>query len=341
MIARNVLKSQIEPFELSWQQLLAQGISNPQELLAAVAIDPRLFLKNGALAQQQFPTRVPHGFVRRMRRGDINDPLLRQVLPVAEEMMPFPLFTLDPLQEKAVNPVPGLLHKYQGRVLLTLTGGCAIHCRYCFRRHFPYQANNPGRRGWQEVIAYIQNDPSITEVIYSGGDPLLLTDDYLTELTTAIASIPHVTTLRIHTRIPIVLPERLDASFLRFCENIPLHKVMVVHCNHPQEIDASVKQALSPLRALGITLLNQTVLLKGINDAHDTLVALSHALFDAGILPYYLHLLDKVQGAAHFDVPEQTAKQLMMEMMVRLPGYLVPKLVKEIGGAASKIAVFS
>lgn len=318
-----------------WQVQLKNSVTRLDELLALVDLSADQVPVNLSTSQP-FPLRVPRGFVQRMRRGDPFDPLLLQVLPLEDEEALVPDYQLDPLQERAYNPLPGLIHKYPGRVLLTVTGGCAIHCRYCFRRHFPYAENNPGQRGWQPVLDYVSADPSIHEVILSGGDPLLVKDSVLAQLAQRISTLSHVTTLRLHSRLPIVLPDRISTEFIHWVSQLPLRVVMVIHCNHPNEIDSAVGIAIAKMHQVNITVLNQAVLLKGINDTAETLSALSEKLFEKGVLPYYLHLLDKVQGAAHFAVAEAQAKQLLREVADRLPGYLVPKLVKEIPGRKAK-----
>ena len=271
-----------------------------------------------------------------MQSGNPLDPLLLQVLAVKEEVESVPGFVTDPVGEAKMNPLPGLIHKYEGRVLLTLTTACAINCRYCFRRHFPYQNNNPGRSGWQPVLDYIRQDSSIHEVILSGGDPLLAADAILGELIAQLDAIPQLTTLRFHTRIPVVLPERINTALLDLLSTTRLQKVIVLHSNHAQELDNNVAQACVALKQVSCHLLNQSVLLKGINNNVATLVALSERLFACGVLPYYLHLLDKVAGAAHFDLPEESALTLYRELQGRLPGYLLPRLAREVAGKASK-----
>lgn len=318
---------------MTWQKILAQGFSSAAELLDYLNL-PMLMGSNQA--ERQFKTRVPRGFAARMQKGNSNDPLLLQVLAVKEELLEAEGYVADPLEEKAANPIPGLIHKYHGRVLLTLTGICAINCRYCFRRHFSYEDNNPGRAGWQKALDYISNDPAINEVILSGGDPLLVSDAVLAGLMTQLADISHVRTLRIHSRIPVVLPERINASLLDLLAGSPLRKVMVLHCNHPQEIDQQVKDACFALREAGCSLLNQSVLLKGINDCPQTLADLSEKLFDCGVLPYYLHVLDKVAGAAHFDTGLSEARQIYQQLQERVPGYLLPRLACEQPGKGSK-----
>jgi len=317
-----------------WQTLLAQAVSSTDELLGILQIDPAQ-LKTRPL-DNKFPLRVPRGFVQRMRKGDSRDPLLLQVLPVQQEVQTAAGFVPDPLDELDNMPAPGLLHKYQGRALLTATGACAIHCRYCFRRHFPYTDANPLADQWQQSVDYVAQHSDITELILSGGDPLTLTDARLHSLTDQLAEIGHLRTLRIHSRLPVVLPERIDAGLLSWLETRQLKVVMVIHCNHPNEIDADVGAAMQRLRQAGVTLLNQSVLLRDINDDVATLVRLSEQLFSVDVLPYYLHQLDKVQGAAHFEVDETIARQLIDGVSAALPGYLVPRLVQEVPGMPGK-----
>ncbi len=319
-----------------WQKKLAEGFGSAKELLQFLQLPISLANQN---AQMQFKTRVPLGYARRMRQNDPSDPLLLQVLAVAEELEVTEGFVADPLVESATNLLPGLIHKYHGRVLLTITGACAINCRYCFRRHFPYQENNPGRKGWQDALDYIRLDSNIHEVILSGGDPLLAKDGMLLELFNHLADIPHLQTLRIHTRIPVVLPERINASFIATLATCRLHKVIVLHVNHPQEIDSDVAKACRLLRDMGCHLLNQSVLLAGVNDDPDVLKALSERLFQIGVLPYYLHLLDKVQGAAHFQVSMNDALMLFRHLQSLLPGYLVPRLAREDAGQKNKTLI--
>lgn len=322
----------------AWQAELARAITEPAELLAAVGLGPE-WLPAARAAARLFPLRVPRGFVARMRHGDPHDPLLRQVLPLAEECLTAEGFSADPVGDLAAMAAPGVLHKYQGRVLLTVTGACAVHCRYCFRRHFPYADANPGVDQWRAALEYIAGDDTIVEVILSGGDPLALSDRRLAELVCQLETIPHLRRLRLHTRLPVVLPERVNDELLGWLGGTKFKFVVVVHVNHANEIDATVREAFAALKAGGAELLNQSVLLRGVNDSSDTLAALSEKLFDAGVLPYYLHLLDRVQGAAHFDVDEIAARRLIAGLSERLPGYLVPRLVREIPGAPGKVAV--
>ena len=318
----------------AWQALLQASVKSTDELLRRLEIDPATL--NIRPLANDFPLRVPPGFVDRMVRGDSNDPLLRQVLPVMEESLESPGYGCDPLDEHARMVTHGLLHKYHGRALLTLTGACAINCRYCFRRHFPYSDANPVSDNRARALAYLRQHPDITEIILSGGDPLMLPDTRLRPLAMQLAEIPQLQTLRIHTRLPIVLPERIDAALLSWIRDVPMQVVMVVHCNHPNEIDAAVQQAMQQLAQAGVTLLNQSVLLRDINDNAATLIRLSKALFAAGVLPYYLHQLDRVLGAAHFEVDAEKACSLAREISAALPGYLVPRLVRELPGRPGK-----
>ena len=319
----------------AWQTQLMNGIDDIPTLLQLLGLDN---LPNG-LTDSEFPLKVPLSYIRRMKLKDPQDPLLLQILPQTQELQKVAGFERDPLHEEQYNPLPGLIHKYQGRVLLTLTGVCSVNCRYCFRRHFPYQENNPGKLGWDKVLGYLRDDISVEEVILSGGDPLMLPDRYLQNFIQQLEAIPHLKRLRIHSRLPIVLPERMTPDLLQALSNNRFERVLVLHCNHPQEIDASVKLALQPFRGI-FTLLNQAVLLQGINDNSDVLIDLSKTLFEIGVLPYYLHMLDKVEGAAHFDVPVSRAKQLWEILLVKLPGYLVPRLVSDKPGQASKTWIF-
>lgn len=320
---------------MSWQKKLAQGFSSARDLLAFLELPEH----DVSVVERQFPSRIPMGFAKRMQKGNPNDPLLLQILATPQELNEVPHYELDPLMEKQANPIKGVIHKYKGRVLLTLTGVCAVNCRYCFRRHFPYQANNMGRSGWEAVVEYLENNSGITEVILSGGDPLLATNLVLEELLQKLENIPHLHTLRIHTRIPIVLPERIDKGLLTLLASSRLNKVVVVHCNHPQELNDEVKKVCIELKQIGCYLLNQSVLLTNVNNDPEILAALSQKLFSYGILPYYLHLLDKVKGAAHFDMPLALAKVIYQQVQVLLPGYLVPKLVCEQPGKLHKTLI--
>jgi len=319
-----------------WQSQLRDTICSGHELLSLLKLDAR-DLGFSHRACDDFPLKVPMAFARRMRAGDPDDPLLLQVLASEAELAPMPGYTTDPVREtNEANPYRGIIHKYRGRALLIVSGGCAINCRYCFRRHFPYGDNRNSRAQWQAALDYIRQDQDIEEVILSGGDPLVASDEHLAMLVSRIAAIPQVRRLRVHSRLPIVIPDRITDTLLEAITHPGLKTIMVVHCNHGNEIDNAVREAVASLRQRSITVLNQAVLLARVNDSSQALVDLSEALFDAGVLPYYLHLLDKVRGAAHFDVPEDRARRLVGEIAGRLPGYLVPRLVREEPGAASK-----
>lgn len=323
--------SDSEPWSTPWQQQLKEAVRSVPELLRLLNLSQHPI---AARADQNphFPIRVPLSYVRRMTPGDPNDPLLLQVLPQTIEQQPSAGFTDDPLQEKQHNPVPGLVHKYPGRALLITTQACAVHCRYCFRQHFPYADNRLTSRQWQPALDYLRQRPDIHEIILSGGDPLSLDNKALAELIGALEQIPHLTTLRFHSRTPIVLPARIDPGLLDLLEGTRLNTVMVLHANHARELTSELHPALTALRIKGTMLLNQTVLLKSINDRADTLAELSHALFSQGVMPYYLHVLDPVAGAAHFDIPDSEARGLWQQLQAQLPGYLVPRLVREVPG---------
>jgi EF-P beta-lysylation protein EpmB len=272
-----------------------------------------------------------------MQPGRADDPLLRQVLPLMAERLPLPGFSCDPLAEAQAMRLPGLLHKFHGRVLLIVSGHCPIHCRYCFRRHFPYAATQPARGDWQRVFDCIAGDPSISEVILSGGDPLSLPDRQLQWLIDGLAAIPQLRRLRLHSRLPVLIPARITPRLVRLLADCRLPVSLVIHANHAQELDEAVAAALAPLRRAGVTLLNQSVLLAGVNDRLDDLCALSERLFAIGVLPYYLHLLDRVAGAGHFAVADERVHELHAGLLARLPGYLVPRLVREVAQAPSKV----
>lgn len=317
-----------------WRELWRDAITDAGELLAAVGLAHRADLLPPDDAG--FPLRVPRGFVARMRPGDPDDPLLRQVLPRREEHDPAEGYTVDAVGDMASRAGHGLLHKYDGRALLIASGSCAVNCRYCFRRHFPYGEEIAAAAQWRDALAHVAADTSIRELILSGGDPLSLATHKLEELTRGLADLPHVIRLRIHTRLPVVLPERVDGAFTQWLAALPLQKVVVLHANHANEFDATVDAACARLREAGATLLNQSVLLAGVNDDADALASLCERSFAAGVLPYYLHQLDKVSGAAHFEVSDDHALALLDELRGRLPGYLVPKLVRELPGDPSK-----
>lgn len=320
--------------EQIWLKELSNAVSDPFILLKKLNIEPDT-LDLGFNARTLFSQRVPQSFIDRMEKGNPYDPLLLQVLPVIEEFDEAIDFDIDPLKEQS-NAVPGLLHKYKNRALMIVKGGCAIHCRYCFRRHFPYQNNKGGKDNWSQSIDYIRQHPEIDEVILSGGDPLMAKDHELKWLIEAIESVTHVKTLRIHTRFAIVIPSRVTSTLIEILSKTRLHLVLVTHINHANEINDEVRQALAKCRNANITLLNQSVLLRGVNDSVDALKNLSQRLFEAGVLPYYLHMLDKVKGAAHFLVTDEKARDLMAGLIKEVSGYLVPRLTREIAGRESK-----
>lgn len=317
-----------------WRQSLRDAVTDPHELLALLGLSH--MADKLPAADAGFPLKVPHSFVRRMRRGDPRDPLLLQILPQLAELDDVPGFTNDAVGDLDAVQGHGVLHKYEGRALLIAAGSCAVNCRYCFRRHFPYAGELAAAHAWREAMDCLAKDKSIREVILSGGDPLVLSTQKLTDLTDALRGVPHVTRLRIHSRLPVVLPERVDAAFCAWLSALPLQRVVVLHANHPHELDASVGGACARLREAGATLLNQSVLLRGINDDADALTELSERLFACGVLPYYLHQLDRVRGTAHFEVPDARARGLTEQLRGRLPGYLVPRLVREVPGDAAK-----
>jgi len=299
------------PFREDWLYQLGDVITDPDELLTLLALNDHAELQQGRDARRLFPLRVPRAFVARMRPGDPQDPLLLQVLP-------------------------GLLHKYSNRALLLVKGGCAVNCRYCFRRHFPYQDNQGNKNNWSQALEYIRTQPELDEIIFSGGDPLMAKDHELDWLIGQLEAIPHIRRLRIHSRLPVVIPARITPGLCQRLADSRLQVLLVTHINHANEIDDELRESMTRLKKSGVTLLNQSVLLRGVNDCPDKLASLSNALFDAGILPYYLHVLDKVQGAAHFMVEDDQARWLIKGLLRRVSGYLVPTLTREIGGEPSK-----
>lgn len=323
---------------LNWQDQLSDLITDPEELLGLLQLDPEA-CPYSLEALSQFPLKAPRPFVERIERGNWHDPLLKQIWPAKEEQSKTESFVADPLDEQNFNPVPGLLHKYQGRVLLTAAPHCAIHCRYCFRRHFDYRANSPSRKQWDSAFSYIAKDSSIKEVILSGGDPLALSDRQFHWLMQQLAGIEHLITVRIHTRLPIVIPRRVTTELLQCLSESRLRIVMVVHCNHARELDPAVADGFSSLGAIGVTMLNQSVVLKDVNDNSEALTNLNKALFAHNVLPYYLHMPDQVAGTEHFMVSDQHAKALIKTLHATLPGYLVPRLVRESPGERGKTRI--
>lgn len=322
----------------SWQEELTDLITSPRELWQLLQLDPAL-LPAAEAAHQLFAVRTTRAFASRIEIGNPADPLLRQIVPLGYELQASPHFVEDPLEEAAASPCPGIIHKYYGRVLLIAASQCAINCRYCFRRHFDYQGHALSREQWKTALNYVASDPSISEVILSGGDPLVLADKQLHWLINELELIPHLIRLRLHTRLPVVAPARITDELADILTGSRLQTVLVLHCNHANEIDEQVAAALQKLAQKGVVLLNQSVLLRGINDNIESLVALSNRLFENKVMPYYLHLLDRVKGAMHFEVEQDTARALMLAVSARLPGFLVPKLVKEIANAPSKTTI--
>ncbi|WP_006787263.1 EF-P beta-lysylation protein EpmB [Thiorhodospira sibirica] len=322
-----------------WPRLLAQGWRDPQTLLRALQLDPDL-LHGTQAAAARFPLWVPEPFVARIQLGDPADPLLRQVLPQALELDPGPVgYETDPTGDQAATPCAGVVQKYQGRALLLATGRCAMHCRYCFRRYYPYPPSLVEPEQQRRVLDYLQQHEAIEEVILSGGDPLVLPDHHLARFVKRLERIRHLQRLRIHTRVPVVLPQRVDAALLAWLGAGRLERMMVLHINHAREMDAPVATALADLHAVGVRLYNQSVLLRGVNDRADVLMNLSKTLFAHRVEPYYLHLLDRVRGSAHFEVSVDEARSLLDILARELPGYLVPRLVKDIQGQSSKTMI--
>ncbi|HEY4213813.1 MAG TPA: EF-P beta-lysylation protein EpmB [Steroidobacteraceae bacterium] len=355
MITASTPPRQLEPPR--WQHEMAAAITSLEDLAQALGLTPAALGAAGVPAQGHGATPAPDGaesradnaaafrllvpasYVGRMRRGDPRDPLLLQVLPSRRENDDFAGYDSDPVGERDAMRAPGLLKKYEGRALLITTSACAIHCRYCFRREFPYPEHQSESKRWSAALEEISRDASIEEVILSGGDPLSLSDARLASLTDAISKIRHVRRIRVHTRQPIVLPSRVDSGLIAWLKGIGVPTVIVLHSNHPNEISDEVREACRHLRQTGVTLLNQSVLLRDVNDNADILAELSQKLFDAGVLPYYLHVLDRVRGAAHFDISEDSARTLAGQLAARLPGYLVPRLVREVHGAPAKVGI--
>ena len=323
------------PSREDWLSQLADVITSPDELLRLLDLETHENLLAGREAKRLFPLRVPRAFVARMEKGNPDDPLLKQTLTVQDEFVTAPGFSTDPLEEQN-SVVPGLLHKYLNRALLLVKGGCAVNCRYCFRRHFPYAENQGNKRNWQVALDYIAAHPELDEIIFSGGDPLMAKDHELDWLITQLEGIPHIKRLRIHSRLPIVIPARITDELTARLERSSLQILLVNHINHANEVDQDFRMAMARLRKAGVTLLNQSVLLRGVNDNARALANLSNALFDAGVMPYYIHVLDKVQGAAHFMVSDEEARTIMRELLTLVSGYMVPKLAREIGGEPSK-----
>ena len=318
-----------------WKKQLAEAISSPAELLRQLELEH--LLTEQIEHNSDFRLRVPQAYVNKIKKGDANDPLLLQILPtLAENEL---TGDIDPVGDLNAMPSSGLLHKYHGRALIITTAACAIHCRYCFRRHFPYSDAQALSSQWPATLEYLKQNTDIHEVILSGGDPLVLDDDKLAALCSDLERIPHIKWLRIHTRLPVVLPSRITPSLLGWMQESRFRITMVIHANHANELGTDEILALESLQNSNVTLLNQSVLLKNINDNASSLIDLSHRLHDAGVIPYYLHMLDQVKGGLHFDVNREKACQIIDNMRARLPGYLIPRLVVEEKGGSSKTAI--
>jgi len=324
-----------QPNKEAWIYDLANVITDLHDLFSLLSIDIKTVPADVLAAKRQFALRVPTPFISRMENGNLQDPLLRQILCDQKEMNIVDGYSADPLNEQN-NAIPGLLHKYHNRALLITKTNCAINCRYCFRRHFPYQQNQGSKLNLTKALDYIAQHSELNEIILSGGDPLIAKDHELSWLVKQLEAIPHIQRLRIHSRLAVVIPNRITDQLCEIFDQSRLNIILVTHINHPNEIDRSVIDAMHKLKRNDVTLLNQSVLLKEINDNANTLANLSNKLFTAGILPYYLHVLDKVQGAAHFFVDDKTAQSIMRELATQVSGYLVPKLAREVGGEKNK-----
>jgi len=321
-----------------WKTALRTSVTEPEELLGLLDLPRSRWLAGARRAARLFPLKIPRGFIDRMQKGNAADPLLRQVLPLAEELNESSGYTKDPVGDGPSTAVPGLIHKYKNRTLLISTGACAVHCRYCFRRHYPYNESHAGGNQRHDIQQYLTEHTELNEVILSGGDPLMLDDPQLARLLKTISAIPHIRGIRIHSRLPIVLPERINAGLLQtLADSKPI--TLVIHCNHPQELDTDVTLALASLHQAGIRLYNQSVLLRGVNDNAQALCELSYRLYDAQVQPYYLHCLDRVQGAAHFDLQEDEIVTLYRQIQLELSGFLLPRLVREIAGKPAKTLI--
>lgn len=332
----HIIQQKVEqPNKEAWIFDLANVVTDIKTLYRCLDLDPDTISLSMLQAKKQFPLRVPLAFINRMKKGDSHDPLLLQVLCDDNEMLQVAGYSDDPLQEQN-NAIPGLLHKYHNRALLITKTACGINCRYCFRRHFPYHENQSSKKNLNIALNYIATHPELDEIILSGGDPLMAKDNEIAFLISELEKIPHIKRLRIHTRLAVVIPSRITQQLSRLFAQSRLQIIVVTHINHPNEIDNEVTRAIWQLKQSNVLVLNQSVMLKNINDNVEILAQLSNKLFDSGILPYYIHLLDKVQGAAHFFVDDKTAKQLMKQLAEKVSGYLVPKLAREIGGEKSK-----
>ncbi|VFP78757.1 L-lysine 2,3-aminomutase [Candidatus Erwinia haradaeae] len=331
--------STYQPFvHEEWLDQLVDSITDYNELLQFLALKNHPYITRNNSGIGYFPLRVPRSFAERMCKGDLKDPLLLQVITSKQECIDTPGYHLNPLNEQK-SVVPGLLHKYHNRILFLVKGNCAVHCRYCFRRYFPYQLNQGNKRNWKKAILYIQKNLDLDEVIISGGDPLMTLDSELDWIISQLEGISHLKRLRIHSRLPVVIPKRITQVLCKRLEYSRLQILMVTHINHMKEINDELQYSMNMLKSAGVILLNQSVLLREINDTPIALAELSNALFDIGILPYYLHVLDKVYGTAHFYVSDQRARSIVRELLSMVSGYMVPRLVREISGEPSKTLV--
>jgi EF-P beta-lysylation protein EpmB len=319
-----------------WHRSLANAVRDPDQLVDLLKL-PDSYRNQARKSAELFPLMVPHSFLDRMEPGNPEDPLLLQVLPLDAEQKDISGFVPDALHEHSARTSPGMLQKYAGRALLIATGTCAVHCRYCFRKNYPYSQEPRRLEDWNPALQAIAEDDSLREVILSGGDPLMLTDARLAALCAALETIPHLKRLRIHTRLPIVLPDRVTESLIEMLTSSRLTPIMVVHANHPREIVGECARALRTLVRSGMTVLNQAVLLRRINDSAEVLAELCERLVDLGVMPYYLHQLDRVSGTAHFEVPESEGCEIIEQLRRRLPGYAVPQYVREVPGMLFKI----
>lgn len=320
---------------VDWQLELKSAIRDPIQLCRELEL-PLELAHQAHEGERQFPLFAPRSFVRRIEKGNPCDPLLLQVLPLASESNSSADFTTDPVGDLTATIAPGIIQKYHGRALLIATGACAINCRYCFRRHFPYHEAPKGELAWESSLEVIRSDSSISEVILSGGDPLVLNDAGFQRLVRQIESIGHVERLRIHSRLPIMIPARINSELIQTLQTSRLVAIVVIHCNHANEIDCEVGSAIAQLIEAGIPVLNQSVLLRNVNDNIEALVELSEILVASRVMPYYLNALDRVQGAAHFEVETQKGVELVEEMRTKLPGYAVPRFVTDSTGERSK-----
>lgn len=327
----NSVRATLEP----WQEALRTAVRDSVELCRRLGLDEELG-RRGAAAAQSFPVFAPLGYIAKMQPGDRHDPLLLQVLPQEEELVSPPGFTADPVGDLAALRTPGLLQKYAGRALWIATGACAIHCRYCFRRHFPYALGPPSRERRAAALAELRADPSVEEFILSGGDPLTLPDSFLAEWVAELATIPHLRRLRVHTRLPVVIPERVTPELVGWLRGTRLTPIVVIHANHPRELGEDVAEALARLLDSGIPVLNQAVLLRGVNDSPQVLAELSRRLIDLRVIPYYLHQLDRVAGAAHFEISIEQGRTWLEQLRGQLPGYAIPRYVREVAGDVGK-----